>query len=134
MRELVVLEHISYIISAIADTCTGEAKRQVHSLIASVEKATDIDLAVRDNVLTGLREAKNELMAGRERRAAVEMWKISEFLWNRVMPAGATGRFEETLPAPWAKEIKPGSTLVSITFPPEIQAKMDEMRRDDGTS
>lgn len=131
MRELVILEHISYVISSIADTCTGEAKRQLHSLIANVEKATDIDGEVRDHVLTGLRGAQNELMERRERVAAVEMWRISEFLWGRVMPAGATGRFEETLPAPWAKEIQPGSTLVSITFPPEIQAKMDKIRREE---
>jgi hypothetical protein len=127
MRELVILEHLSYIISSIADTCTGEAKRQVHSLIAKVEKATDIDGKARDQVLVGLRVAQDELMERRERVAAVEMWKVSEFLWSRVMPAGATGRFQETLPGPWAKEIKPRSTLVSITFPPEIQAKMDKM-------
>ena len=42
----------------------------------------------------------------------------------------ADGRFEERLPGPWAKLIPPGSKLVSITFPPEIQARMDKRALD----
>jgi hypothetical protein len=130
MLEIVILEHLSYITSSIAETCTGEAKAQIQRLTMGIEKATDIEPEVRERVLGGLRAAQVALMDFRAKEGAIELWRITEFLWNRVIPEGVGDRFEARLPGPWAKFIKPGDKI-TIIWPPEIQAMMDQKPRDD---
>jgi hypothetical protein len=87
MRELAILEHLSYIIEAIAEDVSSEAKFEVGQLHELVEGDIGLAAEVRREALGRLGQAQ-ELIKQHPHdvhRAAASLCGLSRFLWKRVL-------------------------------------------------
>lgn len=116
MLEIVILERLSYIISCIAEGCMGDARVQIDRLNTHLQSSHDVAPEVQERALAGLLAAQRQIAAHGPVAGANELWRISEFLWDRLIPPDAEGRLEPLVPE-WASSIPPGSALISITVP-----------------
>jgi len=87
LRELEILEHLTYIIEAIAEGVTGEAKREVYRLHRVVEEDTELAADVRREALAGLSRAQEAIQRHPLdiQYAATSLSRLSRFLWQRVL-------------------------------------------------
>jgi hypothetical protein len=87
MREIEILDHLSYIIEAIAVEASGEAKSETDRLAQSLESAADLDPDVRRRVLEGVHAALREFKEHRHsvREGAGPLCGASRYLWERVL-------------------------------------------------
>ena len=88
MRELRLLEHLSWIIEALLERCGGEALRELVKLQSMVATDTEIDADVRAFVLKGCDAAQREF---REHPSSVfeggtSLCGVSRYLWDRLVP------------------------------------------------
>jgi hypothetical protein len=88
LRELELLEHLSYVIEAIAEDLSGEAKRELNRLYGLVEETSSLDPEVKVMALGRLREAQRQVKEHRYsvREAAAPLSGLSRFLWKRALP------------------------------------------------
>lgn len=81
-----VLEHLSYIIEAVASDLTGEAKSELDRLIERVQNS---GIENRSFVLENLSDAKHCLAEGNTRPAATHLSRVSRHLWKQLLIQGA---------------------------------------------
>jgi hypothetical protein len=78
-----ILEHLSYVIEAVAADIFGEAKTEIDALILKVEQT---DLEQKDFIVDRLLAAKSCLNDGQGSDAATYLSQISRPMWDKVTP------------------------------------------------
>ena len=87
VRELEMLEHLSYTIEAIAEDVSSEAKCEVGRLHELVEADTGLAAEVKREALGCLGHAQEliEQHPFEVHKAAASLCRLSRFLWKRVL-------------------------------------------------
>lgn len=88
LTEVRLLEHLSYIIEALAEELPGEAKFETGRLLENVRNDTNLPIEVRTAAIASLTRALGPDVDGRPmpaRGVAACLSSLSRFLWERAL-------------------------------------------------